>query len=70
MVDQIRTYNGRGHDAIGHAAVDLRIFHPVAVTVCGVFQLAEVKVRLASETVPSLVSLDDRPIVTLAVVVC
>jgi hypothetical protein len=39
----------------------------VRVTVWAVFQLAFVKVRLAGETVPSAVLLDDRPIVTLAV---
>src|SRR4051812_37434813 len=40
---------------------------PVTVTVCGVLQLAEVKVNDAGETVPSVVSLELRPIVTLAV---
>ena len=39
----------------------------MTVTVWGVFQLAAVKVRLAGETVPSVVSLDDKPIVTSAV---
>src|SRR5689334_17347928 len=37
------------------------------VTVWGVFQFAVVKVRLAGETVPSAVLLEERPIVTLAV---
>ena len=40
---------------------------PVTVTVCGAFQLAAVKVRLAGATVPSVVSLEDRPMVTSAV---
>ena len=40
----------------------------MTVTVCGVFQLAAVKVRLAGETVPSRrVAATIRPIVTLAV---
>ena len=39
---------------------------PVTVTVCGVFQLADVNVTLAGDTVPSLVLLDDSPMVTLA----
>jgi hypothetical protein len=40
---------------------------PVTVTVWGTFQLAAVKVKLAGPTVPSVVSLDERPIVTFAV---
>ena len=40
---------------------------PVTVTVCGTFQFALVKVRLAGLTVPSVVSLELRPIVTSAV---
>ena len=40
---------------------------PVTVTVCGVFQFAGVKVRLTGETVPSLVLLDDKSMVTSAV---
>src|ERR1035441_5965014 len=40
---------------------------PVTVTVCGVFQLLVVNVRLAGETVPSVKSLDDRLSVTLAI---
>ena len=40
---------------------------PVTVTVCGTFQFAAVKVRLAGRTVPSVVSLELRPIVTSAV---
>ena len=39
---------------------------PVSVTVWAVFQLAELNVRLAGETVPSAVLLDERPIVTFA----
>jgi len=39
----------------------------VTVTICGVFQFAGVNVTLVGETVPSLVSSDDRPIVTSAV---
>ena len=39
----------------------------MTVTVCAVLQLAAVKVRLAGETVPSVVSLQDRAIVTSAV---
>src|SRR5260370_1432787 len=35
--------------------------------VWAVFQLAEVNVRLAGDTVPSAVLLDDRPMVTFAV---
>jgi len=42
-------------------------FTPVTDTVCGVFQFAVVNVTLAGETVPSLVSLDVKPIVTSAV---
>ncbi len=38
----------------------------MTVTVCGVFQSLLVKVNDDGETVPSLVSLDDRPIVTFA----
>ena len=40
---------------------------PVIVTVCVVFQLAAVKVRLDGETVPSAVLLEVSPMVTLAV---
>src|SRR6187399_1562907 len=40
---------------------------PVTVTVCGMFQFAGVKVKLAGATVPSVVSLDDNGIVTFAV---
>src|SRR5688572_27853804 len=40
---------------------------PVTVMVWGVFQLAEVKVRLAAETVPSVVSEEEMPMVTSAV---
>ena len=40
---------------------------PVTVTVRGVFQLAAVNVRLDTLTVPSVVSLELRPIVTSAV---
>ena len=40
---------------------------PVRVTVWAVFQLAVVNVKLAGETVPSAVLLDERPRVTLAV---
>ena len=40
---------------------------PVTVTVCAVFQLAAVKVRLAGATVPSPVSLEVRAMVTSAV---
>jgi hypothetical protein len=39
----------------------------VTVTVCGVFQLADVKVKLAGATVPSVASLELSPIVTSAV---
>ena len=39
----------------------------MTVTVCGTFQLAAVKVRLAGATVPSVVSLEVRPMVTSAV---
>ena len=39
----------------------------MTVTVCAVFQLAVVKVRLAGETVPSVVSLELSAIVTSAV---
>ena len=39
----------------------------MTVTVWATFQLAAVKVRLPVETVPSVASLDDRPIVTSAV---
>ena len=39
----------------------------MTVTVCGRFQFALVKVRLAGLTVPSVVSLELRPIVTSAV---
>ena len=38
----------------------------MTVTVCGVFQLAAVKVNVAGDTVPSVVSLDEMPIVTSA----
>ena len=40
---------------------------PVTVTVCGVFQFASVKVRLAGLTVPSVVLFELTPIVTFAV---
>ena len=40
---------------------------PWTVTVCGVFQFALVNVRLTGLTVPSVVSLELRPITTLAV---
>ncbi len=40
---------------------------PVTVTVCGAFQSAAVKVRLAGETTPSAVLLDASGIVTSAV---
>src|SRR5437016_2846648 len=40
---------------------------PVTVTVCGVFQLADVKVSEAGATVPSVVSSELSPIVTGAV---
>src|SRR5947208_1028530 len=40
---------------------------PVIVTVWGMYQLLGVKVRLDRSIVPSVVSLDDRPMVTLAV---
>ena len=40
---------------------------PVTVTVCGVLQLPVVKVRVAGATVPSVVSLELRPMVTSAV---
>ena len=40
---------------------------PVTVTVWALFQFAVVKVRLAGLTVPSVVSLLESPIVTLAV---
>ena len=40
---------------------------PVTVTVRGVFQLPVVNVRLAGLTVPSVVSLEVRPMVTSAV---
>ena len=40
---------------------------PVTVTVCGTFQFAVVKVRLAGLTVPSVVSLELSPMVTSAV---
>ena len=40
---------------------------PVTVTVCGAFQLSGVKVSAAGATVPSVVSLLDRPMVTLDV---
>ena len=42
-------------------------FTPVTVTVCGVAQLAAVKVRLAGATVPSVVSLLEIPVETSAV---
>src|SRR5437667_12138491 len=42
-------------------------FTPVTTTVCGVSQLAGVKVRLDAETVPSVRSELDRLIETLAV---
>ena len=38
----------------------------MTVTVCAVLQLAGVKVRLVGETVPSVVSLLDRSMLTLA----
>ncbi len=38
----------------------------MTVTVCAVFQLAGVKVRLVGETVPSVVSLLDSAMLTLA----
>src|SRR5438874_39331 len=40
-------------------------FTPVMVTVCGVFQLVWSKKRKAGETVPSVVSLDERLKITL-----
>src|SRR5258706_287348 len=40
---------------------------PVTVTVCATFQFAVVNVSVAGATVPSVRSLDDNPIVTLAV---
>ena len=40
---------------------------PVTVTVCGIFQLAGVNVRLAGSTVPSAVSVELSAIVTSAV---
>ena len=40
---------------------------PVTVIVCGVFQLALVKVTLAALTVPSVGSFEIKPIVTSAV---
>ncbi len=40
---------------------------PVTVTVCAEFQFALVKVSDAGRTVPSVVSFDERPIVTSAV---
>ena len=39
---------------------------PVTVTVCAMFQLAAVKIRLAGETVPSVVSLLDSAMLTSA----
>src|SRR5438876_898754 len=42
-------------------------FTPVTVTVWGVFQFADVNVRLAGATVPSAVLLDEIPTETLAV---
>ena len=42
-------------------------FAPVTVTVCGTFQLAEVKTSWLVEIVPSVVSLDERSMVTFAV---
>jgi hypothetical protein len=40
---------------------------PVTVTVCGTFQSAAVNVRLAAETVPSVVSLEATGMTTSAV---
>src|SRR3954462_2734997 len=40
---------------------------PASVTVCGVFQLATVKVRVDGEIVPSAVLLDDIATLTFAV---
>ena len=39
-------------------------FTPVIVTVCGVSQFASVNVKVAGQTVPSHVALDDRSICT------
>ena len=41
-------------------------FTPVTVAVCGVFQLPDVNVSEAGDTVPSVRSLDERPMVTFA----
>ncbi len=42
-------------------------FTPVTVTVCAVFQFAGVNITEAGATVPSVKSLDESPIATLAV---
>ena len=57
----------RRDDLVRHVAVDIGIVTPVTVTICGVFQLAGVNVRLAGDTISLVVSLDDRSMVTAAV---
>ena len=47
----------RRDDGVGDVAVVHASLTPVTVTVCGTFQFAVVKVRLAGLTVPSVVSL-------------
>src|SRR4051812_9857691 len=43
----------------------IRSSTPVIVTVCGAFQLVLLKVNVAGETVPSVRSLEVRPMLTL-----
>jgi len=54
-------------DMVDTPAAEIVRFTAFTVTVCGVFQLAVVKVTLAGETVPSVVSLLLSPMVTLSV---
>ena len=60
VVVRIGAGGGPGHDRVGHAPSCDASSSPVTVTVCAMFQLAAVNVRLLGETVPSVVSLTDK----------
>ena len=60
-------FGWKAHLGAGVKISNLKITRtPVVVTVCGVLQLAGVKVRVVGEAVPSVVSEEERPMVTLA----
>ena len=67
VVGRVRARRRRRDDRVGDVAVVQASSTPVTVTVCATFQFAVVNVRLAGETVPSVVSLELSPIVTSAV---